>query len=285
MRLKRHLNETKLNINQIDILDKIILTLEKECSLFLRELKRCDGLLYRGVNSSNKDIFKKRVRNDRYPKDMMKELHDDVDDMFWSIHGWRARSEGSFVSGSTWTVKTYGKPFLYFPIGKYEYLWSQKIDDLHEELQNNVDAEEMYEPDEIYHDDWIGIFGENGDGTWSYNGNNTGESDKDDAIQWVMNNFEDDFDSYVDEDNLDWYPEMSLEAYAEERRGKIKDNIQEIIEGYQKTYLKNAIDSKNEIMFRCKEYYLVNTIYEESLSTIIIKGRKMKQQKLPFKRK
>lgn len=71
------------------------------------------------------------VRSDRKPRDMPKDLHNLLDKTFLEMFGWKARSEGVFVtSGATWEGE---KDSLFFPIGKFKYIWSPRINDLYME--------------------------------------------------------------------------------------------------------------------------------------------------------
>jgi hypothetical protein len=95
-------------------------------------------------------------------------------------------------------------------------------------------------------------------------------SDKEEAIEQLKDEIGDDFNEY----KLVWEPEVSLENFVEEiereHNEKMEDELEYLIKSYQNTKgMKSAINSKHEIMFRCKEYYLINTKYTEYLEKIL----------------
>ena len=57
-------------------------------------------------------------------------LSKELDKVFKNKFGWKARSEGVFSVGDKSSTFLYGRPFYFFPIGRYKYLWSTHIGDL-----------------------------------------------------------------------------------------------------------------------------------------------------------
>jgi len=102
-------------------------TIKRDCSNFLLELH---GVIpvYRGQNVPT--VFKKyTVNKNRQPKNLNQEIHAALDEAFEKMTGIRYRSESVFASGCKKTAKEYGRPCLFFPKGKYEYIWSPIIND------------------------------------------------------------------------------------------------------------------------------------------------------------
>lgn len=105
----------------------IVEVLKRDCSKFLLELDETVPL-YRGQNCP--PIFKKYVvKKNRPPKNLRQEIHAALDEAFEKMTGIKYRSESVFASGSKQTAKEYGMPCLFFPKGRYDYIWSPIIND------------------------------------------------------------------------------------------------------------------------------------------------------------
>ena len=104
--------------------------IQRECKPFIRDIKGASGTLYR-LESRNRDkpIWKKPVRKDRRPLDTTEEIHKAMDNLFLKEFGWRARSQGLFCWARMFSHPAFGMK-LVFPVGNYEYLWSDKVEDL-----------------------------------------------------------------------------------------------------------------------------------------------------------
>ena len=122
-------------------MDEIIQILLKDCKPFLKEFNMFHNPIYRG---SNKDMagethfMKVTSRRKRIPKDTPKWLHNLMDEMFFKHHGWKARSEGIFVTHSRSIAGNYGWQVLFFPKGKYQYLWNPDVEDLYNGIKERV---------------------------------------------------------------------------------------------------------------------------------------------------
>jgi hypothetical protein len=72
-----------------------------------------------------------------------------------------------------------------------------------------------------------------------------------------------------DEADLEWVPDVEEEEWykqkEEEFNDKVDDLYKNIVGRYTSKDLQKAIKSKHEISFNCKEYYLVNSMYDESI--------------------
>ena len=189
MRLQNYINEEKENIESIWI--KLI----KDCKPFLKELKRSNSIsrqfFYRGSNKINADIIKIKPRNNRNPLNTPKKIHNYLDQEFKKKFGWKARSEGVFTTSNFHTG--YGKSHIFFPIGKYKYLYSQQILDLYSHLGGG----------------------------------------------------------YI-EDNY-----LTNQANIQ--------TIKDAIDTYKSKGMKRAMETTFEVMFKCKEYYMVDMKYNDVL--------------------
>ena len=179
MKLKRFLTEeSKEEVQEI---------LQRDCKPYLREIgpKR----LYRGFKSNIKSIVKLNPRTDRLPSGFKIDYHNILDDLFHKVYKWNVIDTGVFVTSSPHTAKVYGKTYVFFPIGNYNYLWSPNVLDSSTKIETMIEKESSKAP-------------------------------------------------FMD-------PEFIIK-------------VKQIILSYKNKDLHSAIRSKNEIIFSCKEYYLVN---------------------------
>jgi len=114
--------------------EEIVKILKKDCGPFLKEMKFVKKFMWRGLGISIADIKKVAVRRERHPSDMPHWLHKLLDEVFKDNFGWKVRSNSAFAFGSRTPSLRYGRPYLFFPIGKYEYIWSPTIKDLYYRL-------------------------------------------------------------------------------------------------------------------------------------------------------
>lgn len=138
MRLIHYLNESKTIIKDFSSLRKkekeIIKLIEGNCKPFLKEFS---NPLYRGTIDYSMFIKKTR-RKDRKPKDLQKVLHETLDEIFYDLFGWYPRSEGVFVTSDPSQARSYGESFYFFPIGKYRYVYSNRVYDLYSSLNSSM---------------------------------------------------------------------------------------------------------------------------------------------------
>jgi hypothetical protein len=136
MRLKFYINEAKS-------VDEIYEILSKDCKPFINEfIKRKKTFLWRGTNKYVDSIQKITPRKDRKPRDMPKEMHKFLDNVFKDNFGWYARSEGVFVASDRYFAEDFSKTgmdaYLFFPIGRYKYVWSPNIKDIYTWLGHSI---------------------------------------------------------------------------------------------------------------------------------------------------
>jgi hypothetical protein len=141
MRFNNYLNEAdRISPEQLNILINDIQNLVKPS--FIKACKASIRLCVRNTKKSpfiSVNEFGKilKTRTDRKPMDMFQDLHDSLDDAFQKKFGWKARSNVVFASPVSLGI--YGKPYYFFPIGPYKYIWSEKIEDLYDALSDDLD--------------------------------------------------------------------------------------------------------------------------------------------------
>jgi len=132
MRLINYINE---NMSLQEIADELE-SVKKLCKPYINLVKRKNPrqkFLYKGMYTSFE--FKIReVRKDREPLNMPKILHNYIDELFKKKFGVKLRSETVFVTTDVaWSIQ-YGTPNIIIPIGKFDYYWNPKIEDLYEDI-------------------------------------------------------------------------------------------------------------------------------------------------------
>ncbi len=296
MKLQRYLTETSEYIleNGPPIWEK----LRRECRPFLKEYKKTGlvgkKIIYRGgrgnINTKKYGGIQALIpREDRRPKDMPPALHQKFDQDFYDRHNWYPRSEGVFTTAKKTTAASYGKPFLFYPIGKYKYLWSSETEDLYSFadgenlLGYGDDTWDDYSGDYETEDNHRSEYGEgSGGGHWEYRGEEVSDyrADRDDVEDEMKEREGDEYEW----GEIEWIPEVSYEEYliqkGEEDRDRQENEIWEMVKSYKNKDLKGAIVSNHEIMFKVEAYYIVSSFYEDFLADMMLSGKY--QMKLPF---
>lgn len=111
----------------------------KEAESFLKENKEAilqEHFLYRGTRSHGKDFFMKKTRLDmeRRPRDMPRRDHEIFDDYLNDKFGLKYRSFAKFATGNKKAADTYGKVFIFFPVGEYNFCFSDKVVDPYSDI-------------------------------------------------------------------------------------------------------------------------------------------------------
>ena len=266
--------------------NELVVKLFKECRPYIEELRKvkANHFFYRGSSKKTKDILKIKPRTDRYPKDMPDNVHNYIDEYFYKKFRWRPRSEGVFTSFRRNEVLNYGTPHLFFPIGRYQYIYSSDVEDLYgtldgRQLMEYIGDDEI--PDWIYREkewEYNNEYGEESNGgSWFYEDKDTEESIKTDAVNVAAEaegiDLEDEDAYYRIEDRLEWVASMTYEDYVEEVWAeKVRESeteLDDILSSYvqSKNISKAADDGYQapEVMWLCKEYYIVDDEYEGTL--------------------
>lgn len=225
--------------------------LESECSRFINELKESKSdIIWRGsargpVENSygvigNKDsiIELRKVRKNRRPRDIDFEIQELFDYYTRKHFNVALRSSGVFTTKSYVDSSEYGIPFIFFPIGNYEYYWNSNIKDLYSKFEDLPIAEYFIGRRDDYLRD---MFNEE----WLELNEDPGKSAKE-----------------ID----DWYEEKSRESIEE-----FEDYVEDIVRDYKSNKSSSLGEiADQEILFICDKYYLVNPAYAYFIYDLII---------------
>jgi len=310
MKLKEYITEKeKLELQIYGIIN----VLEKFCMPFIDHMRRV-GLkkwFYRGSDKVyQKKMVKSKVREYRRAKDMSQELQEYIDDVLYKKFKWRPRSEGVFANSNKSGTKHYGAPGIFFPIDKnYKFVYNPDVIDLYTELDdgggiydgppNRSDIRDELENDGYLEREYEDEYGVNShSGEWYYNDEPTGEYDRRQATEVTIDAIAEDGnisrevaeEEFFEKAALEWMPEMTWDDFLELKVEDIYDNRSAIIDGALRNFtdknLKKAHSSQVEVIFKCKEYFLVSDVFDEELTNHFLIGNPMKpdfrQKKFPF---
>lgn len=200
MRLLKHLNE--VNIKDLSDMESVSRELYDEikvqCEPFLKEVKGSSHEAKRGRKNDISIAKKIKTRTNRKPTDTPFVIHDIINKTMKKKFGWYGRSEGVFANSTAapGIVGHYGKPYYFYPVGNFKYLWHPQYKDV---VLHLVD----------------------------------------------LNILDDDFTIRFDTHSENDWPKI----------------ISEIVSGYKTTGLKDALKKGHEVMYKCKEYYMVSAGY------------------------
>ena len=233
MRLQRHLTEAdKYDDGYIG--KKVIMPmLIKNSKPFLREFlksQRKSGFkwFWRGTNRQVTEIGEVRRRKNRKPVDMPLKLHELLDFKFFQKFKWPVRSEGIFTVPDAASTFPYGAyAYAFFPIGKYRYVWSDRVADLFAEMYKRKltpdKADHLYS--EIFDNEEV-------------------------LLPSSKENHEEELVKYKKwlKDPNGWFNEVVIRS-------------DEIINTFVDNKMDMALAHKFEVVFDCKKFYLVEPQY------------------------
>ncbi len=143
-------------------------TLNKDCQPFIKYLRGAKYLLLRGVNSPvmpSRNYEMMSVRKNRKPRLVDSELHKLMGDYSKDKFGWNIREKGLFTTKSEEGAKIWGSPVIVFPIGKFDYVWSNNVRGLYARydewtLHDNDNVFDLYIKPEMdaYHSKNLNIY-------------------------------------------------------------------------------------------------------------------------------
>lgn len=262
--------------------DHIFNVLKMDCQPFIKELQKSGNeVLWRGTRGHSKPLTKITPRKDRIPTDTPQEVQDELDKRFKKRFGWRARGEGVFATSSRVNAGDYGIIYMFFPIGKYQYVYNPRVEDLWRELEGDyIDILDSYENSEDILADWEEKYdfdyGPGESGSWWYEGGDTGEVDIDSAVIAAAEAEGYDEDE-INPGDLEWEPDVKWEDYKKDQFEELYDEaegqLDSLISGYRNTNLKLAISTAVEIQFKCKNYYLVDQQYSFDIEESLLRGK------------
>ena len=225
----------------------------QNCQQYLQEVgnKPYKYAMYRGISGiassaipglaghdfDESTFGKKDVRlNDRKPLDTGEQEHAQVNAALKELYGHPYRN-GLFVSGNYNVASGYGDLYCVFPIGKYEYIWHDTIDDLYSHVAGYDEAWEH----------WIEF----------------GKEVLDPEIVKAKVGFEPDPDEDYDEDYEDAYliafEELIPDLIDEYGVGELLKWLLKSEGAYRQTGLRTALaHPRKEIMIWVPSYYYMN---------------------------
>jgi len=240
MKLLSYLNESTVkNVKSIP-------QMKMECSEYIKLLSQYpepnnawrDAKLYRGTSLNIETIRKVTPRSDRKPRDTKQYVHDQFDIRFSKKFGWKPRSEGVMVTSDIHMAADYanesggGPPCIFFSTNNFKYVYSPEICDFFIMVRN----------------------------LWPFEGKDTEEGRSDRGILEMFKT-----------DMIGLLGAIGKKEY----RIKIKnlnntDTISSIvadaiIKTYTDTNIREAVDRRVEIMFKCSNYYLVSQFFVDKL--------------------
>lgn len=237
-------NFSEWMINEENI-DDIVNKLKKDCSPYIKEMNEIGAFhfFYRGTYRSikgNVDSFK--PRKDRFPTDTPSHLHKKFDEEFYRQYKLKPRSRGVFTSYDIIIARDYGSRIgLFFPIGKYKYIYSTVIEDLWEELDQNKYTFMMYDESDV-----------------AFEAKHT----------WIDNNY-----MPTDQEDFDRMDDF-IRKEVKKWKDKVDKEISDIVKLYTTRNLQNAIrGSLPEVAFLCDRYYLVNSFLEDEIAEKLLRRR------------
>lgn len=122
-------------IEVTETLEPFVTKITNDCTPFLKQIgyNVIKNTIVRGIPEYTNAFIKKNVRlSDREDVATSKAVHDAINIDFKKKYG-RPYRNGAFAAHPNHAVDiglNYGEIFLFFPIGKFSFLWSPKISDL-----------------------------------------------------------------------------------------------------------------------------------------------------------
>lgn len=108
-------------------LDSLVSFIRRNCRQWL--LASDGKIVYRGIKSTVDDVaFIRKVRTDRRPKDSTGPRHLILNELMNRV-GNVNRENSAFVTSDLDTASYHGRPYVFLPVGNFEYAWSPKFND------------------------------------------------------------------------------------------------------------------------------------------------------------
>jgi len=118
--------------------EKGIRLVRRDCQYFLSQVDHPFSL-YRGMFGQTQKFIKKQVRLEhRRPSEMDREHHFTINNYFTEAFGEPFRN-ALFATGDADGSGYFGSNYFIFPIGKFTFLWSSRIDDLNFHMHDLLD--------------------------------------------------------------------------------------------------------------------------------------------------
>jgi len=124
-------------------IEKAAELLLQNCQPYLKEIDYNIGgnRIFRGMHVDHKSFIKEyKVNKARPPKDTPMNIHKTADEWFNKKFHIKFRSQGLFGFGAVVSANNYGRVYTIFPIGEFDYCYSNAYDDLTEIISAKAPA-------------------------------------------------------------------------------------------------------------------------------------------------
>lgn len=134
--------------DDIETSTKLVEFIHKNCKEWLEHTHNGSDIAYRGVKNPppNKEVFIKDTRTDRYPLDSYSFEHEMMNVMIGVVGGTANRSNSLFCTGMFVTAENYGTVYIIFPIGDFDFTWSNTWGDWHQIVRDENIEKLLKEP-------------------------------------------------------------------------------------------------------------------------------------------
>lgn len=131
--------EAEFKKNILKQIHAVYFMIKKQCQPWLKQ--RTSQPVYRGFRTASpgKMAFIRKVRHDRNPKDSDLKLHQMFDFFIDELGLTANRTNSMFTSGSLPVASSYGPPYVLFPVGNFNYTWSEYMNDWYSQNSNFLD--------------------------------------------------------------------------------------------------------------------------------------------------
>ena len=119
------------HIDYAAMAQQVVAYMRANAKPWLAQTKNGALMVYRGIedDSITAHAFTQNIRQDRRPKDTDKQRHQAFNKVIAAAGGVANRSNAAFVSGDKPTAESYGRPFVFVPVGDFRYTWSPEYAD------------------------------------------------------------------------------------------------------------------------------------------------------------
>jgi hypothetical protein len=234
LRLIKYINEVAWTR---ELEDNAIEMLKKDCAPVIKEITKAKKLIYRGASSQNSLITRRRTRMNRRPLNIEIEIHKILDQLFKKKFGWRARSQS--ITGTSRRNSAYlfgSQVYMLFPIGEYEVIWIKNIGDLIQMIPLWIET--------FFEEDKAGKRKSN--------------------IRRLIKMWSGGVLKHIDPNDPDVEKVLLTKATKE---------LEEIVSKSTSGRLSQALKGAHELMFKCKEYYLVDMTAQEAIENELFGGQ------------
>lgn len=288
MRLVQYITE-KTDRKLLNQIEQVV----RKCSQYYKEIGTA-GHLFRGTSTRSARVEARVPRKDRKPRDTNMDVHLIMDKLLYKNFGWHPRKAGVFVTADQNIASSYGKYHpIFIPANGYKYLYSSRSN--YGDMTAVFDNME-FDPDYYASEDWDELYepGYGLKGKWiSKDIKKTFQNL--DALEYYMdtihyyitkqNKFQTVWKNIRDKNKIvtyDWIVQggfLTKKEYDIKQKEFVKSSLERevlkkgqlYVNSLRDTGLKNIIkrEASNEIMFKCKYYYLIDDYYIDDLDELI----------------